>query len=158
MYNFFISNNLINSNQSGFLTGYSNVYQLISLYHQLVQSFDNKTQSCVIFCNISKAFDRVWHKGLIFKLKKNGICGQLLNWIENYLSDRSQQVFIGSSYSRTERISAGVSQGSALGPVLFLVYVNDITESLLSVARLFADDTSLACTTSTSRSTEYSKS
>ena len=85
MYNFFIGNNSIYSNQSGFLTGHSNVYQLISLYHQLVQSFDNITRSCVIFCDISKAFDRVWHKGLIFKMKQNGICGQLLNWIKKFL-------------------------------------------------------------------------
>ena len=120
MYNFLITNNLICSNQSGFLSGHSTVYQLISLYHQLVQSFDNKSQTCVIFCDISNAFERVWHKGLIFKLKQNGICGQLLNWIENYLSDRSQRVFIGTSYSRPERILAGVPQGSVLGPLLFL--------------------------------------
>ena len=93
MYNFLITYNLIYSNQSGFLSGHSTVYQLISLYNQLVQSFDNKSQTCVIFCDISKAFDRVWHKGLIFKLKQNSICGQLLDWIENYLYDRSQRVF-----------------------------------------------------------------
>ena len=148
MYNFLTSNNVIYPNQSGFLTGHSTVYQIISLYHQLVQSFDNKSQTCVIFCDISKAFDRVWHKGLVFKLKQNGIRGQLLDWMENYLSDRSQRVFIGTSYSRSERILAGVPQGSVLGPLLFLIYVNDITESLLSIVRLFEDDTSLACTTS----------
>ena len=64
MYNFFITNNLLYSNQSGFfLSGHSTVYQLISLYHQLVQSLDDKSQTCVIFCDISKAFGRVWHKG-----------------------------------------------------------------------------------------------
>ena len=85
---------------------------------------------------------------MVFKLKQNGIRGQLLDWIENYLSDRNQRVFIGTSYSRSERILAGVPQGSVLGPLLFLIYVNDITESLLSIVRLFADDTSLACTIS----------
>ena len=122
MYNFLICNNLIYSNHSGFLTGHSTVCQLISLYHQIVQSFDNKTQTCVIFCDISKAFDRVWHKGLIFKLKQNGICGQLLSWIENYLSERSQRVFIGRSYS--ERILAGVPQGSVLG----LLFVSGVCQ------------------------------
>ena len=72
----------------------------------------------------------------------------MLNWIENYLSDRSQRVFNGTSYSPLERILAGAPQGSVLGPLLLLIYVNDVTESLLSVARLFANDTCLACTTS----------
>jgi hypothetical protein len=102
----------------------------------------------MIFCDISKAFDRVWHKGLLFKLKQNGIDGLLLQWIENYLSNRTQQVILGQSISNKQFLKAGVPQGSILGPLFFLVYVNDITENLLSITRLFADDTSLSQTTS----------
>ena len=94
----------------------------------------------------TKAFDRVWHRGLLFKLKQNGINGLLIDWIENYLSHRTQKVFIGSSMSNLKYTSAGVPQGSVLGPLFFLVYVNDIIDHLLSISRLFADDTSLAFT------------
>lgn len=110
--------------QVGFLTGHSTVYQLIDLYHQIAQSFDNKTHTCVIFCDISDAFDRVWYK------------------------DRYQRVFIGQSYSSFKPVTAGVPQGLVLDPLLFLMYVNNIADNLLSIARLFADDTSLASTIS----------
>jgi len=127
MYNYLISHNPVL-----FLTGHSTVYQLIDLYHQIAQSFDHKTHTCVVFCDISKAFDRVWHSGLLFKIKQPGIRGDLFTWIENYLSNRQQQVLVGKSQSRSNRMSAGVPQGSVLGPLLFLVFVNDITENLFS--------------------------
>ena len=94
MYNYLIANNLIYEKQAGFLTGHSTVFQLIDLYHQIAQSFDSKTHTCVIFCDISKAFDRVWHKGLLFKLQQLGIADQLLKWISNYLEDRQQRVLL----------------------------------------------------------------
>ena len=146
MYNHLISNNLIYAKQSGFLTGHSTVYQLIDIYNQIAKSLDSKLSTCIIFCDISKAFDRVWHKGLIFKLQQCGFAGKILHWIKSYLSNRKQKVFVGSSFSDVRLISAGVPQGSVLGPLLFLVYVNDIVEKLLSISRLFADDTSIAFT------------
>ncbi len=102
----------------------------------------------MVFCDISKAFDRVWHQGLLFKLKENGISGNMLKWIESYLSNRTQKVFVRSSMSDVLQVKAGVPQGSVLGPLFFLIYVNDIVNNLLSITRLFADDTSLSCTTS----------
>jgi hypothetical protein len=72
-----------------------------------------------IFCDISKAFDRVWHSGRLYKLKQYGIIGKLNKWVEDYLSNRMQKVFIGSSFSQTRYISAWVPQGSVLGPLLF---------------------------------------
>ena len=103
----------------------------------------NKQYACMVFCDISKAFDRVWHKGLLFKLKQNGKEGDFLEWISNYLEDRKQYVVLNSTNSEIKGVTAGVPQGSVLGPLLFLIYVNDITEQLLCLTRLFADDSSL---------------
>ena len=99
--------------------------------------------SCIVFCDVSKEFDRVWHKGLLFKLRQNGIDGKLLEWLNSYLSQRKQKVCFKSCYSGLKSIFAGVPRGSVLGPLLFLVYINDIAKQLLSLTRLFADDSSL---------------
>ena len=97
----------------------------------------------MVFCDVSKAFDRVWHKGLIFKLKQLGIDGDVLKWVSNYLDNRQLRVVIKSCKSSFRSTNADVPQGSVLGPLLFLIYINDIAESLLSITRLFADDSSL---------------
>ena len=146
LYNHLYSNHLLYEKQSGFLRGHSTVHQLIEIYHQIVSAFDAKQNLCMVFCDISKAFDRVWHRGLIFKLRQLGIDGPLLQWFKNYLSNRQQSVIIRTARSKTKSINAGVPQGSVLGPLLFLVDVNDISDNLLSISCLFADDTSLAYT------------
>ena len=143
MYNFLLENGLLYKYQSGFLPNHSTTLQLIDIYHHICQSFDNRQISCMVFCDISKAFDRVWHKGLLFKLQENGIHGNLLTWLSSYLSNRYQRVVLQSSESSLRLIQAGVPQGSVLGPLLFLIYVNDIADNLLSLTRLYADDSSL---------------
>ena len=143
LYNHLLTNNLLYKYQSGFLPQHSTVFQLIDIYHNICQSFDNQQFSCMVFCDVSKAFDRVWHKGLIFKLKQHGIDGEFLKWLTDYLSERQQKVIIRGCISSPKPINAGVPQGSVLGPLLFLIYVNDIADSLLSITRLFADDSSL---------------
>jgi hypothetical protein len=95
-------------------------------------------------CDISKAFDRVWHTGLLLKLKAYGVDGKLFKWFESYISSRKQCVFINNFKSPLVNPNAGVPQGSVLGPLLFLLYANDIADNLLSLTRLFADDTSLS--------------
>ena len=136
MYNFFLDNNLCKY-QSGFLPKHSTTFQLVDIFHHICQSFDNKQFSCMVFCDISKAFDRVWHKGLFSKLEQNGIEGNLPWWLSNYLSKRKQKVVLQSATSSHKPRTASVPQGSVLGSLLFLIYVNDIT---LSLTRLFADD------------------
>ena len=126
------------------MPNHSTVFQLIDIYDQICRAFDEKKSTCIVFCDISKAFDRVWLRGLLFKLKQYGISGNVINWISSYLSNRTQHVFINSSFSETSILNAGVPQGSVFGPLLFLIYVNDIADSLLSTTRLFADDSSLA--------------
>ena len=134
MYNCFLDNNL-NKYQSGFLPKHSTTFQLVDIFHHVCQSFDNKQFSCMVFCDISKAFDRVWHKGLLFKLEQNGIEGNLPWWLSIYLSKR--KVVLQSATSSHKPRTASVPQGSVLGSLLFLIYVNDIT---LSLTRIFADD------------------
>ena len=143
MYNFLIDNNLLYKYQSGFLPHHSTVFKLIDIFHNNCQSFDNNMFSCIVFCDVSKAFDRVWHKGLLFKLRQNGIDGKLFEWLNSYLSQRKQKVCFKSCYSGLKSIFAGVPQGSVLWPLLFLVYINDIAKQLLSLTRLFTDDSSL---------------
>ena len=104
---------------------------------------DHGQFSCIVFCDISKAFDRVWHSGLLFKLREHGFGDSLLTWFNSYLRNRKQKVVIQSAESNYLPLSAGAPQGSVLGPLLFLIYVNDITDSLLSLTRLYADDSSL---------------
>lgn len=97
----------------------------------------------MLFCDLSKAFDRVWHKGLIFKLQSYGIGGNLLKWFESYLSGRSQRVLHKNTMSMYKFLNAGVPQGSALGPILFLIYVIYVAEKMSSLCRMYADDNSI---------------
>ena len=88
----------------------------------------------------------MWHDGLIFKLKQNGISGRLLQLFENYLLNRKQRVVLNGSRSEYSVIESGVPQGSVLGPLLFLIYINDLERNIKSNIKFFADDTSLFST------------
>ena len=144
VFNFLRDNNAITLKQSGFMPGDSTVYQLTHLYHLFSEAIDKQKSVRIVFCDISKAFDRVWHTGLLAKLSKIGITGNLLNWFQDYLTERKQRVVINGQASEWGTIEAGVPQGSVLGPLLFLIYINDLTyEVQSSEVRLFADDTIL---------------
>lgn len=106
----------------------------------IVKSIDEGKFCCMVFCDLSKAFDRVWHKGLIYMY---GISGNMLDWFESYLSNRTQKVMYRNIFSPVGHVKAGVPLGSVLGPLLFLLYVNDVAENMISVCRLYADDNSL---------------
>ena len=96
-----------------------------------------------LFLDISKAFDRVWHDGLIFKLKSYGISGSLLLLIQSFLEGRSQRVVIDGQSSEWTGISAGVPQGLILCPLFFLIYINDLPNGLVSKIKIFTDNSSL---------------
>ena len=136
---------LLNPNQSGFRHGDSTINQLISITHTIFKAFDCSPPCDVrsVYLDISKAFDRVWHDGLIYKLKRCGVSGELLSLIQSFLKDRKQRTVHNGRNSDWGDISAGVPQGSILGPLFFLVYINDLATDLKCNVKLFADDTSL---------------
>ena len=132
--------------QSGFTPGDSTVHQLVYLYDSFCKALNDKKDVRIVFCDQSKAFDRVWHQGLLYKLECIRITGDVLKWFQSYLQNRQQRVILDGSNSKWGVIPAGVPQGSVLGPLLFLIYINDITENIKSNIKLFADDTSLYVT------------
>ena len=145
LFEFLHDNNFVNENQSGFRPSDSCEYQLLSVVHDIYASFDCNLPRDVrgVSLDISKAFDRVWHEGLIYKIKSIGVTGLPLELIQSFLSHRFQRVVLNGQSSRWLPVTAGVPQGSILGPLLFLIYINDLSNNLSSTAKLFADDTSL---------------
>ncbi len=142
--NFFREHHVINKAQAAYIgAGSSTITQLIELYDDILKRLDKGEDVHMVFCDCSKAFDRVWHQGLLFKLQQSGITGKLLNWLRNYLEDRKQCVVLNGMKSEPKSINAGVPQGSILGPIMFLIYANDIPTILESSTKLYADDTSL---------------
>ena len=138
-----VTSQLLTPLQSGFREGDSTTNQLLHIYHKICEAVDKGKEIRAVFCNISKAFDRVWLKGLLYKLRCVGCSNRVVKWFESYLSQRRQRVVINGQSSDWVHILAGVPQGSILGPLLFLIYINDIVKHIGCSIRLFADYTSL---------------
>ena len=135
--------NLLSNQQYGFRPGYSCTSQLILLFHTWAKNLDERFSTDVIFLDFEKAFDSVPHDRLLLKLNQYGISGELLTWFSNFLTNRYQRVVLEGCHSDLVLVRSGVPQGSILGPLLFLLYVNDIPDHLSSTTAMFADDTLL---------------
>ena len=130
MFNFFSKNNLLSPNKSGFRPGDSCSNQILSINHEILSAFDLGLEVRGIFFDISKAFDKLWHDGLIFKLRQNGICSEMINTLENLLSGRNQRVVLNGQCSFW--FYADLPQRSILGSLLFLIYINDLSNDIKS--------------------------
>ena len=144
IYKHLTDHQLLSPKQSGYRPGHSTQIQLLHLTQSMYSNIDNGNDFTAVYLDISKYFDRIWHNGLLLKCEYEfGISGSLLNWIRSYLKDRQQRVRVEGTFSQNVTINAGCPQGSVLGPLLALMYLNNLTTKISNEALLFADDISL---------------
>ena len=143
LFKYLIEEKLLTKYQAAYLPNSSTETQVLEIYHHILDALDKGKDIRFLFLDISAAFDKVWHKGLLAKLEKYGIKGRLYKWIENYLQNRTQRVVIEGKTSKPTMLNSGVPQGSILGPLLFLIYINDLPAKIETNIRVYADDSSL---------------
>ena len=143
LYDFFHKFNVLNFNQYGFRKNHSTAMAIYDILESKISNHDKDKVSCAVYLDLSKAFDTVDKSILLKKLEHFGIRGIGLKLLENYLTNRKQCVMIDGLLSDVLSIDCGVPQGSNLGPLLFLIYVNDLPEVSNLITKLFADDTCL---------------
>ena len=122
VYNFLNQNDLISPAQSDFKPGDFCINQLLSITHKIYRLMDEGYEIRGVFLDLMKGFDKVWREGLVFKLKQNGMSGNLVNILKDFIKNRKQRVVFNGQASNRENIYAGVPQGSILGPPLFLIF------------------------------------
>ena len=137
------TNNILKENQHGFRKKRSCETQLLELTDSLLSSLDKGLRTDMVVLDFAKAFDKVNHSLLTYKLQQYGVRGQTNKWIKDFLTDREQVVVVDGCRSSSIHVKSGVPQGSVLGPCLFLCYINDLPDKVTSNTRLFADDTAI---------------
>ena len=136
-------NKLFSNKQFGFISGRSTSLQLREVLDKWIEAIDKGTDVDVKYMNFQKAFDKVPHKRLIGKAKNYVLDNPLLEWIEDFLTGRTQRESINGSTSDWKEVTSGITQGSVLGPFLFILFINDLPDGVKSDVYLFADDTKI---------------
>ena len=136
-------NKLFSDSQFGFIGGRSTVLQLLRVLDNWTETINDGGFIDAIYMDFMKAFDKVPHKRLLSKLKSYGISENIINWISSFLSGRKQRVAVNGYFSKWAPVTSGIPQGSVLGPLLFVIYINDMPDNILSDIYLFADDTKI---------------
>ena len=140
------TNKIINKHQAGFRAGHRTDDQLFRLCQRVIDGFHKEKNTAAVFIDLQQAYDRVWRKGLLWKMNEMGIHGNLYNWVKNYLIDRTIQTKINNGISSKQILEEGLPQGSSLSSTLFLIFINDLTKDLKCEKALYADDLVLWCT------------
>ena len=134
---------LLNDCQFGFRKNRNTILQLLSVLEDWTQYIDNDEQVDTVYFDFCKAFDSVPHKRLMHKVEGYGIKGKLLIWLQDFLKDRHKRAVVNGASSSWTKVLSGIPQGSILGPILFIIFVNDLPEAVGNVCKLFADDCKL---------------
>ena len=142
---FLLANNIITKNQHGFLSKHSTATNILECLHDWNLSLNNNRRQDIAYIDFARAFDSVVHSKLLHKLHNYGVRGKLYNWISEFLSGRSQCTVVENEFSSVKNVNSGVIQGSCLGPLLFLLFINDIDGIGVndSICKLYADDLKL---------------
>ena len=143
MMDFLVKHKLINPSQHGFLKARSCLTNWLCIFEEVTTWVDDGSPLDVIYLDFQKAFDKVPHERLILKLKSHGMGNSIINWIEQWLTDRVQRVVVGGDVSSWKSVLSGVPQGSVIGPILLLVHINDLEEWVTGKILKFEDDTKL---------------